>query len=123
MTRATTAKELEYRAMAQRRWEEERKEATKRQEHAWEVAREAAQLLKEQFGATRVVVFGSLVHRGCFTRWSDVDLAAWGLQPEDTFRAIRAVMDLDEAIEVNLVDMGACRPSVRTVIEHEGIEV
>jgi hypothetical protein len=64
-----------------------------------------------------------LVHEGCFTLWSDVDIAAWGIAPEDTFRAIGAVMDLGGDIEVNLVDMGACRPSIRAVIEREGVEL
>ncbi len=50
-----------------------------------------------------------------FTPWSDVDIAAWGIRPEDTFRAIGAVLDVDSEIEVNL---GACRASVREVIEH-----
>jgi predicted nucleotidyltransferase len=113
----------EYRRAARARWEWEQQERVRRLERAWEVARAAAQLLRERFGATRVVVFGSLVHNGCFTPWSDVDIAAWGIRPEDTFRAIGAVMDVDSEIEVNLVDVGACRPSLLTVIEEEGVEL
>jgi len=112
-----------YRATARRRWERERQALARRRERAWALARQAASLLKEQFGATRVVVFGSLVHKDCFTLWSDVDIAAWGIAPEDTFRAIGAVMDLGGDIEINLVDMGACRPSIRAVIEREGVEL
>jgi predicted nucleotidyltransferase len=112
-----------YQATVQRRWEQEQQELVRREEQAWEVARRAATLLREQFGATRVVVFGSLVHKGCFTRWSDVDIAAWGIRPECTFRAISAVMDMDAEIEVNLVDVAACRPSLLAVIEREGIEL
>lgn len=67
---------------------------------------EATALLREKFGATRVVVFGSLVREGCFTPWSDVDVGAWGLRPEDTFRVIGTVQ-LDSEIEVNLVDVNA----------------
>jgi len=113
----------EYRQAARLRWERKRREVARRREHAWEVARAAAQLLREQFAATRVVVFGSLVHEGCFTPWSDIDIAAWGIRPEDTFRAIGAVMDLDSEIEVNLVDVGACRPSLLAVIEKEGVDL
>jgi predicted nucleotidyltransferase len=113
----------EYRRAARARWEWKQQEWVRRLERAWEVARAAAQLLRERFGATRVVVFGSLVHDGCFTPWSDVDIAAWGIRPEDTFRAIGAVMDVDSEIEVNLVDVGACRPSLLTVIEEEGVEL
>jgi predicted nucleotidyltransferase len=112
-----------YRATARRRWEREQQALAQRRERAWELARQAARLLKEQFGATRVVVFGSLVHEGCFTPWSDVDIAAWGIAPADTFRAIGAVMDLGGDIEVNLVDMGTCRPSIQAVIEQEGVEL
>ena len=79
-------------------------------------------MLKEKFGATRVVVFGSLVHEGCFTRWSDVDIATWGIRPENTFRAIGAVMDVDADIEINLVDVATCRPELLATIEREGVE-
>lgn len=112
-----------YRATARRRQEREQQELARRQARAWEVARGAAKLLKEQFGATRVVVFGSLVHPGCFTPWSDVDIAAWGLSPKDTFRAIGAVMDLDADLAVNLVDVDTCRPALLASIEREGIEL
>jgi uncharacterized protein len=77
--------------------------------------------LRQQFGATLVVVFGSLVHPGSFTPWSDVDIAAWALRPEDTFRAIGVAMDLDAEIPVNLVDVNACKASVLRVIEQEGV--
>ncbi len=111
----------EYRAGARRRWEQEQRQLATREKRAWELARRAAALLREQFGATRVAVFGSLVHKKCFTPWSDVDVAAWGIRPEDTFRAIGAVMDIDAEIEVNLVDVGTCRSSLLTIIEAEGV--
>lgn len=98
-------------------------EVEERREQAWAVAHRAAQLLRERFGARRVVAFGSLVHEGCFTPWSDVDLAAWGLRPEDTFRAMGAVADLDPDIAVDLVDVGACSPTLLAVIEAEGVEL
>lgn len=113
----------EYQATALRRRERERQERNKREERAWEVARRVAALLKERFGATHVVVFGSLIRKGCFTLWSDVDLAAWGIRPEDTFRAVSAVIAIDPEITVNLVDIQTCRPTLRTVIEQEGVEL
>ena len=112
-----------YRATARRLQEQEKQDLARLQERAWQVARGAATLLKEQFGATRVAAFGSLVHKDGFTRWSDVDIAAWGIRPEDTFRAIGAVMDLGTEFEVNLVDVGACRPSLLAAIEQEGVEL
>ena len=112
-----------YLTTARRKREEEHRELLLREERAWMAARSAAALLKEQFGATKVVIFGSLVHKGSFTRWSDVDIAAWGISPEDTFRAIGAVLEVATDIEVNLVDVGTCRPSLLTIIEEEGLEI
>ncbi len=112
-----------YRATAQHRRAQEQPELDRRREKAWTAARQAAQLLKEQFKARRVVVFGSLAHKSGFTRWSDVDIAAWGIALEDTFRAIGAVMDMKTEIEVNLVDVNTCRPSLLKIIEQDGVEV
>ena len=106
---------------ARRRQARERQALHERERRAWELARQAAAVLRQQFSATRVVVFGSLIHPGSFTPWSDVDIAAWGLRAEDTFRAIGVVMDLAPDIPLNLVDVGACRSSVLCVIEHEGV--
>jgi hypothetical protein len=52
-----------------------------------------------------------------------VDIAAWRLRPEDTFRAIGAVMDLNSDIEVNLVDVQVCSASLLEAIEREGVEL
>jgi len=112
-----------YKATARLRQVQERKELMARRERAWEKVREAAKLLKENFGAKRVVAFGSLLHLNCFNKWSDVDIAAWGISSEDTFRAIGAVMDLSKDIEINLVDMNTCRATLRTIIECEGKDI
>ena len=58
-----TTEEIDtYRAAARRRQEQEQRELACREEQAWELARHAAALLRREFGATRVMVFGSLVH-------------------------------------------------------------
>jgi predicted nucleotidyltransferase len=111
----------QYRNHAQQRRQQERPQIEKRRKKAWQAAHEAAALLKEDFNATRVVLFGSLARETGFTLWSDVDIAAWGLAPEDTFRAIGAIMDLDTSVPVNLVDVNTARPSLLETIEREGI--
>jgi predicted nucleotidyltransferase len=110
-----------YRRNAQRRREQERPEIERRRERAWESARRAARVLKKQFGVTRIVVFGSLARDTGFTRWSDVDIAAWGIAMEDTFRAIGVIMDLETEVPVNLVDVNTASPSLLETIEREGI--
>jgi predicted nucleotidyltransferase len=110
-----------YREAARRRHQAEQRALAAREQRAWELARQAAAVLRARFPIERVVVFGSLAHPGCFTAWSDVDIAAWGLRPEDTFRAIGVAMDLDAEIAVNLIDVATCSPSLLRVIEREGI--
>lgn len=93
-----------------------------RWERAWQLVPQLANLLREQFGATRVVVFGSLTRRESYTHWSDIDLAAWGIPPERYYAAVGAVTGISEEFEVDLVDPAICRPRLQQVIEQEGIE-
>jgi predicted nucleotidyltransferase len=124
VTLTLTAEQLAvYRRTAQERQQAEEQAVSRRRQRAWRLARRVAALLKKEYQATRVVVFGSLIHKDCFTLWSDVDIAAWGIRPQDTFRAIGAMIGLDPEIQVNLVDVGACRPALLAVIDREGVNL
>lgn len=94
-----------------------------RWEQAQRLARAAAQRLREEFGARRVVLFGSAVRQSSFTLWSDVDLAAWGVPPERFYAAVAAVTSLSTEIAVDLIDPDQCPAPLQTVIEREGIEL
>jgi predicted nucleotidyltransferase len=94
-----------------------------RRERAWAQARRAAQILREQFGATRVVVFGSLAHNLWYSERSDIDIAAWGIPDKDYLKAIGAVESVISGFEFNLVDPKDCFPSIRESIEAEGVAV
>jgi len=113
----------QYRRAAISREKERVSKVRARMKKAWKLARKAAKVLREKYHAERVAVFGSLLHETRFTPWSDVDIAAWGLPPEQTFRAIGAVMDLDPSLEINLVDVNACSPSLLKAIEQEAVNV
>jgi predicted nucleotidyltransferase len=122
-----TARELSseeltrYRIAARRRHQGEQRALAAREQRAWVLARRTADELRRRFDVDRVKVFGSLVHPGCFTAWSDVDVAVWGLRPEDTLRAIGMAMDLDAEIAVNLVDVATGSAALLRMIEQEGI--
>lgn len=96
---------------------------TRRYQEAWELAKRSAALLKKSFGAKKVVVFGSLTKRSWFTRWSDVDLAAWGVPNDKFYAAVGAVTSLTTDFKVDLVDAEEYRDSLRKAIEAEGIEI
>lgn len=94
-----------------------------RLQKGWLLARKAAALLREKYNATRVVAFGSLANEEMFTAWSDVDVAAWGIAPEQTFKAIADVLWLSTEIEVNLVDVNTSSPSLLRAIERTGVDL
>ena len=96
---------------------------TERWKRAWEVAQGAARLLREAYGAGRVVAFGSLAHRAWFNPSSDVDLAAWGIPANQFYRAVAAVAGISPDMNVDLVEPDSCRPALRKSIEHEGIDL
>ena len=121
MNKVTSENIIKYRQTAQKNWEKTEKERQLRKDKAWILAKQGANLLKEQFKVSKVVVFGSLIREDCFTSWSDIDLAAWGISPQDTFRAMEAVKDLDQDIEINLVDIETCSKNLKLNIEKDGI--
>jgi len=55
----TTEKMSIYQAAARQRRQQKEEWLELRRQRAWEVAQQASQILKEQFEAHRVVVFGS----------------------------------------------------------------
>jgi hypothetical protein len=92
---------------------EQTKRLQRRRQHAWRIARQAAQLLRDQYGAIRVMVFGSLVHDDWSTIWS----------PDRFYSAVAAVSGLSPLLRVELVDPAACRPGLRQTLEDEGVEL
>ena len=102
--------------------EDERKIKT-RYQAGWVLARKAATLLKSEFGAEKVFVFGSLIHESSFTLWSDIDLSALGIAVDKYYAAVAAVSDLSSSARIDLVDLESCRPSLRDTIYKEGVEL
>ena len=90
---------------------------------ALEVAKKASFLLRERYGARKVVVFGSLARTKTFTTWSDVDLAAWGIAPDKFFSAVAAVTGLSPDFKIDLVEPDTCREAIRAAIEKHGVEI
>lgn len=92
-------------------------------EEGWRVAREAAQVLKQDFGASKVAVFGSLTEPSRFNQWSDVDLAVWGVPDDRFYAAVAAVISLTSNFKVDLVDAEDCKEFLQKAIERQGVEV
>ena len=110
-----------YRATARQRRVQKAQALALRRQRAWEVARQAARTLKEQFGARRVAVFGSVSSAQRFHQRSDVDLAVWGLDEKAYYRAVSRLLDVDPAIPIDLVEMELAPSNLRHIIEQEGV--
>jgi predicted nucleotidyltransferase len=110
-----------YRRSAREREATREQKLEARRERAWEVAHQAADLLKREFGATRVVVFGSLIHPELFHVHSDIDLAVWNIQ--HYYRAVAHLLDLDPDVNFDLVPIEDAKPAILELIEKEGIEL
>ena len=110
-----------YRKTALKREREQKALLSLRYKRAWEVARLAAIKLKEEFGASRVVVFGSLLYPERFHLRSDIDLAGWDIRKY--FRAVSHMLDIDPEFEIDLVPMEDARDSIAEVVKREGVEL
>ncbi|HEU0295735.1 MAG TPA: nucleotidyltransferase domain-containing protein [Anaerolineales bacterium] len=95
-------------------------EISSRRRRALSVARKAAKLLKTEFGAKEVILFGSLARRVGFTRWSDVDLASRGIPSEKFLTAMETVLYLSPEFKIDLVELETCPPALLKSIEKDG---
>ena len=123
MSHPITQEQMErYVRTAQARAAARRKRLEERRARAWAVAQQAAVILKTEFGAERVLAFGSLLQPRLFHERSDVDLAVWGLDERRYLRALARLLDLEPDIEVDLVEAEQARPALLRVITREGKE-
>jgi predicted nucleotidyltransferase len=95
-------------------------EITNRRRRAMIAAHKAAKLLKTEFGASEVILFGSLARRGSFSLYSDIDLAVRGIAPEKFFAASAAIERVDVNFQIDLVELETCPPAVLKKIEKDG---
>ena len=93
-------------------------------QRAWQTAYRVAAMLYEDFGATRVAVFGSLAGREWFSPRSDIDIAVWGLPTRAYFRAVSETIGFSSEFKIDLVDFESCKGRFRAQIRHQiiGIE-
>jgi len=104
-----------------RRRVEQAAEISSRIQRASLLASSAAKLLKSEFAAKEVILFGSLVEGITFTRWSDIDLATRGIPSERFLTAMDTVLHMNPEFKIDLTELETCRPAIRKSIESEGI--
>ena len=120
MATRTTTQHVEgalsvFRERASRRARERRR----RQAELRGAAGQAARTLAVDFGARRVVLFGSVAAERADER-SDVDLAVEGVSRERYFEALAALSEVVPA-DVDLVLLEEAPESLRALVESEGV--
>lgn len=117
---------LERIKQAQRERPEMLKRMKRRQQKGWEAARRIAKMLKQDYGAERVVLFGSLLNHEYMHDCSDIDIAVWGLDNRLDARAWTAanyILSPYEFPPLDLVPIEKAYPEIREVIETQGVEL
>lgn len=95
---------------------------TEKRHFALQVASEIAHELYKTFGASKVVLFGSLARDEFYLR-SDIDLAVWGIPPALFYRAVAFVTGYSDTWTVDFVDAEDCSEALRHNINEEGVEL
>ena len=86
-------------------------------------ARRISAWLKQTYGVTRVVLFGSVATNRRLRSRSDIDVAVWGLDAVSYYDAVALVQDEAGPFTVDLVRIERCPHSLRAVIGEEGVEL
>ena len=88
-------------------------------QRAWHTAHRIAAMLYEDFAATQVAVFGSLAEQESFSKWSDIDIAVWGIPNNKYFRASSIASDISGLFKVDLVDFESSKGLFRERIQSQ----
>ncbi|MEL6901277.1 MAG: nucleotidyltransferase domain-containing protein [Cyanobacteria bacterium J06606_4] len=121
MEPAIAPEDLErYRLTFRRRQAEREVWQRSRQQQGQQIARQAAQLLKQSFGAQRVWLFGSMLTPERIQAESDIDIAVEGLADERYLEALGQLLDLSD-FSVDLVQVEYARERLRSAIARKGV--
>ena len=90
---------------------------------AWHTAYQAATLLYEQFGATQVVVFGSLTEPMWFTNGSDIDIAVSGLSHDVYDKACVKIRYFDSEFTIDIINFDTSKGLFRERIKYQAIPI
>ena len=92
-------------------------------QRAWQTVYRVAAMLYEDFGATQVAVFGSLAERDWFSKWSDIDIAVWGIPGDEYFRAAWEAEDISGLFKVDLVDFESAKGRFRERMQSQLVPI
>jgi uncharacterized protein len=90
---------------------------------AHKTAKAAADFLRTKYNTNKVFIFGSLADINYFNKWSDIDLAVYGIHPHSFYKAVADVINFSQEFEIDLIDLNDCKQEIRDSVESYGIEI
>ncbi|MBM3235999.1 nucleotidyltransferase domain-containing protein [Candidatus Poribacteria bacterium] len=102
-----------------RRHEQQQKMARQRAQKAWKSLPKLVRILSENYGAKRVILFGSLA-REEFMINSDIDLAVSGMPTENYFKALGHLL-MESPYACDLVTIEEAPDVLKQRIEEDGV--
>ncbi|MGD1865566.1 MAG: nucleotidyltransferase family protein [Phormidesmis sp.] len=110
-----------YVAHWQQRKAEKRSRLKQRHEDGLKTAKALSDILKKDFGVTKVALFGSMLSVNNIHMESDVDLAVWDLPCGDYISALTELMRHSGSFGVDLVRIEEAPPSLESYVLREGL--
>lgn len=110
-----------YLAHWQQRKVDARSRLKSRHQAGLKQAKELADILKADFGATKVMLFGSMLSVNDIHIRSDIDLAVWDLPSKRYIEALAKLMRASGEFGVDLVRIEEAPPSLQSYVLNEGL--
>ena len=90
-------------------------------QRAWKTAHQIAAMLYQDFGATRVAVFGSLAERDWFTPLSDIDIVAWGISMDAYWDVYGKVVYFNATFKIDFVTFEETKGLFRERVQRQAV--
>ena len=99
----------------------EREKISKLRSSAMDRAKRVADCLKKKYGASRVVLFGSLVRKHYLHERSDIDLLVKGIKKSDLLHAGFEASNIAKPFDVDIIPFEIADPNIVKIANEEGI--
>lgn len=86
-------------------------------------AKKIASMLKEKYGAKRVIIFGSIIRSSYLHQRTDIDLLVEGIKSEEFLRAGADAWSISCPFDVDIIPFERADPYFLSRVLEEGVEL
>ena len=112
----------ECRENLKRQWENRQVDEELLQ-RAWQAAHRVATVLYQDYGASKVAVFGSLAERELFSKNSDIDIIVWGISYNKCLDVLWNTKGISSEFKIDLIDFETSNELFRERILNQAIQI